>query len=150
MLTRGAVLYSSSQKEEKKIHTLVENAEKSLLEIYTVFPWDFFPDTLIIDPFKVNYIHRSFFLSEQVTSMLIENIRHISVEAGPLFAKLVIVDSTLSPFYIALKPLWKSEALQAQSILQGMIATKKHAIDPNVVTAAQDVESLERIGQSSN
>lgn len=135
------------QQEKDKLDMLVENSTVNLLTIKTVFPLDFFPDELIIDPLKINYINNTFFLSQEVKSILIENTGHVVVSNGPIFATLTVVDSIFSANTITMKPLFKKDALKAQSILQGLILSKKEKIDTAKVASIQGEPSqIEKLG----
>lgn len=153
MLRRFATIFTSStvnaeQQEKQKLDTLVENSQKSLITLHTIFPLDFFPDTLTIDPLKINYVNKTFFMSEETKSILIENTGHVIVSNGPIFATLTIVDTIFSANTITMKPLFKHDALRAQNILQGLILTKKENIDTAKVASLQgEASQIEKLGQ---
>lgn len=137
------------REEEAKVQALAWNTQKDLLTISTVFPFDFFPDELIIDALKVTHIHREFFLNEEITGMLIENIRHVSISSGPIFSTLTIADNVFEPHTIIMKPILKHYAKKAHAILQGLLLSKKENIDTTRITKAAMPE-IENIGRSTS
>ncbi len=160
MLRRFATIFQSSKKvpssslntqpnleEQKKLQTLVKNSTRILYKINSVFPFDFFPDTLLIDPLKINYIHRTFFLEEEVKSILIENMGHVIVSSGPIFSTLTIVDTIYSTNTIIMKPIIKKQAFKAQNILQGLIVSKKENIDTAKAVTTTQISTVEAIGK---
>lgn len=135
--------------EGDKLDTLVHNGTKHLFEIKTVWPFDFFPDRLVIDPLKISYVHREFFFEEETKCILIENMGHILVSSGPIFSTLTIVDIIFSPNTILMKPVFKQEAIKAQNILHGLLVSKREHIDTTKVSTLDGISALEQLGRSS-
>ena len=63
-----------------QLDTLLEQANQVLLKCNTVFPFDLFPNTLIIDYNKVDIIYRSFFATSQTVSVPIARVNHVTVD----------------------------------------------------------------------
>src|SRR5438105_2372675 len=89
-------------KNQEKLDNLSQELHKVILKIQTARPLDFFPDQVTIDANKVNIVHRQFFSTEQIHSLMIENLMTVTVETGPIFATLNIVDKSFSeqPFIV--------------------------------------------------
>jgi hypothetical protein len=99
-----------------------------LLSINAIFPFDLFPDQVLVDADKVTIINRNAFGTQQISSVLIENISHVDVFTGILTATLNITDSSnfREPLYITAHNLSISDALKARKLLQELITSKKH------------------------
>src|SRR3989344_42951 len=79
------------EKHNSKFQELVQQSDKVLFRIRAVFPFDFFPDEIIVDVNKVNIIQNSL-LSKNMHSVFIKDISDVVVQTGILFACLSIID----------------------------------------------------------
>lgn len=61
---------------------------KVLMKIHSVFPFDLFPNTIILQKNKIDIIHRPFFFTKEVFTVFINDIRTIRINSGPFFATL--------------------------------------------------------------
>jgi len=132
----------------KKLNKLAQGSARVLIEIKTVFPFNFFTDYLIIDELKVT-IHTSyFFYTKEVRSIEYKDILNVIVQEGVIFAKLEIIDRFFTQHPSSLEYLKKKEAIEARRVIQGMIIAKKENIDTQKIPANELLDQLERIGQS--
>src|SRR5688572_31543212 len=81
--------------EAEKLEQLVEKSSRIIFKFSTIFPFDFFPDDLIISENQLDLVIRDFFFSEHVETVWVKDIQQISVETSILFATLTI--SLLKP-----------------------------------------------------
>lgn len=121
---------SNSANSQKSLTDLLKESQNILFRFHTVFPFDLFPDEVTIDENKVNIVKKRFYFSYSVHSVLISDITDISLETGPFFASLTIIDSSNYRFPIEIKisNITKENAYTARKIIQGMIATKRNNI----------------------
>ncbi len=75
---------------DQKMNVLTKKSEKILFKSSAVFPFDFFPDEILIDENQVRIVIRRFFLAEQIETILIKDIQWVMVETAPLFGTLTI------------------------------------------------------------
>lgn len=138
----------SRNKQHQKLQNLVNKSEHILLKISSVFPFDLFPDSLIVDENKVTFCHKEFFKTTEIHPVLIEDITDILVDTGPFFASLKIIDSSNERFPVTLIVgfLKNKIAIQAQKIIQGLIAAKKQGIDFGQFDTEELKRQLERLG----
>lgn len=145
-------LLSKKESANKRLKSLVGQTQKVLLKITAVFPFDFFPDSITVDENKINIISRDFFFSEDVHSVLLEDITDLHVNTNPFFATLEIVDSSNYRFPIIFKVnfLRISEALHARKLIQGLIVARNQKLDlGHVHLKTHDLENnLEKIGEA--
>ncbi len=143
----------SKQKEEErrenKMAELVEESKDVILKVSGVFPFDFFPDELVIEKNKVNYINRYFFWSGKVRSVLIENIEDITIETSPFFASLEIEEVGHGQEKIALGYIWKEKAKVAREVIQGLIICKRTGIKIPDISSKDLIAKLQEIGSVS-
>src|SRR5579883_2089098 len=82
--------------QSAKFEKLVHKTDRILLKVKAVFPFEFFPDSLVIDENKVNIIHRIFFWTSEIQSIPISHIQDVEVDTSILFATLKILPTGFS------------------------------------------------------
>lgn len=135
-----------AQKMKGKMDKLVENSNKILFRTSAVFPFDLFPDEVVVDPYQVNIIHRSFFGNERIHGAAIKDIEDVFVDTGPLFAALRIVDKGYVENVITIKYLPRKDAIKARRIIQGLVLASKEGVDMSQVDIETLVKKTEAIG----
>ncbi len=138
-------------KESKKdLDVLASRADQILFTSKAIFPFDFFPNNITIDANKVNIIIKTFFFTETVTSILLKEIMDVRVEATLFLGKLII-DYGPHPLKINtvyVPSLWKSEALRAKEIIEGvLVAYRAENIDTTKLKPAETLEELTEVGK---
>src|SRR4051812_47022192 len=71
------------QKSQGKLDKLLNRTDEKLLRISTVFPFTIFPHQIVIDINKVNVIFRTFFFSQHIHSVVIDDIADVEVSYIP-------------------------------------------------------------------
>ena len=109
---------------------LEEKPETILCKMHTVFPFDFFPSTVTIDPIKIQITDKYFFYSQQTQSVLIKDISKCYVEVGPLnLATLKIITSDEKDRPISIPFLPRDEARKARKIISGLVISRSESPD---------------------
>lgn len=130
-------------KQQEEISSLKTKIHTVLFKASSVFPFDFFPNTIIIDPIKVTIISRAFFQSEEVTSLHINDIENVIVQTAPIFGKLSIISRFMTQRPVKIAFLWKRQAVRAHDILQGLLTSAKQNID----ITTNNPDTAEAIGE---
>ncbi|KKR80489.1 MAG: hypothetical protein UU73_C0001G0353 [Candidatus Daviesbacteria bacterium GW2011_GWA1_41_61] len=138
---------NSKAQAEAKMEELIEEAENPLFKLSTIFPFDFFPDQIIIDTNKVNIISKEFFSSGRVHSIMIKDIGDVFIETDPFFAKLTIIDKGFTENSINLKYLKKEDAAKARKIIQGLVVAHEQSIDLAHFPPEELTLKLEKLGK---
>lgn len=124
---------ASQQQSQKnnleKFDAVVQGSNNVIFRTKGVFPFDFFPNQVIIDPNKVTIIRKSFFLTEKLHSIPIKNVTDVYVQTAPFFASLHVMDNSVANNVIIVKYLWKKEAEGARRVIQGLMDASKHEVD---------------------
>lgn len=139
-----------NQKENKddiqKLQELVTKTRRVLFAISSFFPFDIFPDSIVLDETKVTITTRNFFLAKQEYTFPYEDILDITVEASVLFATLrIFVEEPKEPFTV--RHLKKEEALRAKHMLEGLRICIKEGVDIIKIPTEKLVKDLEEIGR---
>lgn len=139
-------IYLKKMNTEERLKSLVHQSNDVLFKCKTVFPFDFFPDTLIVDKTKVNIINKIFFFSEAVHSIPIKNIKDVEVETNVFFATMNIIPDVYLGQTTCINYLPKSDALEARRIIQGLVLCKRENIDITSLDANEIKTMLENAG----
>lgn len=135
--------------DKQKFDNLVNRSQQTLYEIKSVFPFDFFPNTLTIDIDKITVKFKQFFSSVEIRSINISNISQVYVDSGPLFATMYVADQVIvdESSRMRIPYLKKDEAMKARRIIQGLIIAKKSEIDLNNINDEDMLEKVEELGR---
>ena len=70
--------------QQAQIYQTSNPAGEILLRLKSVFPFDFFPNEIIIHRSKIDIVYRQFFWDEQVVSLPIDQVKGVSVRRSPI------------------------------------------------------------------
>lgn len=140
--------FGSLSDSETQLARLVRKSANTLLTISSVFPFELFPDVLIIDENKVGIIHRNSWFSEHVHSVFIEDVTEVSVEKNMFLATLRVVDgrNLRFPLEYVIRKLNIREALEARKLIEGLVVAKRQKIDLSKVDIKKVISQMENIG----
>jgi hypothetical protein len=136
--------------EVKKLDELVTKSHRILFRCKTVFPFDLFPDELIIDENKIDIIHKTFFYTEAIYSVVMKNVHGATVQTGILFSSLDIEVIGFENDPPPLKFLWAADATKARRIITGLTTAIKEGIDLSKIPAEDLTKKVEEIGIARN
>lgn len=139
----------TKNKEADKLNMLVQQSKSHLFRCKTAVPFDLFPTTISIDFNKIEVITRNFFMSQQVTTILIESIRFVTVESSVFFATLVIEVKGIEENPMPVRHLHRKDAERIRGIIMGLIACHNKNIDVSSITDEKIVEKIVQIGMSA-
>lgn len=135
---------------EEKFNSLLDQSHNVLFTTKSIFPFDFFPDSLIIDINQIHITTREFFKSQKLYSMSIQDIREVFVETSPWFATLKIVGKDFNGKSVKISFLKRDDALKAKKIIQGLSIGVKEGVDFSQIQKDSLSEKLEDLGSPSN
>jgi hypothetical protein len=135
------------RKNTEKYENLVKTSDKVLYKLSTVFPFDFFPDDIVIDINQVNLIIRSFFLTERRHSVKIADITDVFIDTSLFFSTLHIIDVGFKENVIEVSFLKNSEAKKARRIIQGLCVAAKQGIDLTKIDDHNLLGKIEELGK---
>lgn len=120
---------AAATSELEQLNRLISRTQRVLLRANTFFPFDFFPDEIVIDENQVNIIRRRFIATKDIESILISEIKSVTVSTSLFFSSLTI--SRLKPNYedINIDYLPNQAAKDARQIIQGLMVSEKAEVD---------------------
>lgn len=138
---------SDFNKEREKIVVLAKASDAILFKATTVFPFTFFPDSIIIDKTKITIIERLFFYSADIRSYAIEDILNVEVGIGILFSSLTCLTRYDNKKVFALRFLRKKDASFARKLIQGLIIAKREGVHLEEISGEEIISYGEAIGR---
>ncbi len=123
---------------------MVNNSNRVLLRTSSVFPWDFFPNSIIVEETRVTIIDRQLF-SSQVHSIDIKSISNIFIDTGILFAQLTIVSDTFTQNQISINRLWKKDAILIRRLVEGLRMFVRRDIDTTNYKVEELISKLKEL-----
>ena len=107
------------ESDKNKLDELIRKSNRSIVSISSVFPWNFFPNTIDVEENRVTFIFRQLFAS-QSHSVDIKDISNVFIESGFFFATLQIVSRTFIQNDIKIEYLKKKDAYRTRDIIEGL------------------------------
>lgn len=132
--------------QSQNFDTLVKKSGRVLLRARAVFPFDFFPDTIVIDESKINIIHGVFFYAHQVQSIIVQHVKDVLVDRSLLFSTLRILPDGFSEEWVTVRYLSNKDAVRARRIILGLLVGYKEGIDITKVETENLEKKIEALG----
>lgn len=136
--------------DQQRLHQIATHAQETLLAAEAVFPFQLFPDSIVLDRTKVTLHKRIFFGATDDISVQIEDILNVGVDAGPFFATLKIF--TRIPYVdpLTIHNLRRQEALDFQGVIEGYVIARAEKIDCSSINKYELLVLLRRLGHESS
>ena len=125
------------------------HSHELLYKANAVFPFNFFPDTIIIDKEKLTIISRYFFWFSKITSVPIRDILSVEADVGPFFGAIHLTSRYYFTNPHSINFLWRRDAIKIQKLLQGFIIANERGIDCSAIDKGQLEELLEHLGETN-
>ena len=133
-----------AEKNRQAVEDMVNNSNRILLKISTVFPLDLFPSTIVVEETRLTIVHRQLFTS-QTHSVDIKNISNILVDSGIFFAQLTVISDNFVENQIVINRLWKRDATFMRRIIEGLRMFVSKDIDTTDYTVKELVSKLKEL-----
>ncbi len=115
---------SEARKEFKKLEKLVEKTNNVIYEISSTFPFQLFPDRIIIDENKVTLARKELFF-KRTFPIMYDDIITVKVDRGILFAAIEFEIKRLEKSPRPINYLNPKEASTAKKYIMGLVEAKK-------------------------
>jgi len=114
---------------EIELNKVTLRSHEIMFKAKTVFPFDLFPDTVVIDREKLTIVERLFFFVGRTISVPVRDILSVEVDTGPFFGQIKLVSRYFFTNPQSIHFLWRSHAIKLQRLLQGYIIAHEREID---------------------
>lgn len=150
ILWQGSPVPDPTRQNQKapELPNLSRDASVILYAISSVFPFDLFPDKIVIRLNHVDIIHGIFFWSGANERIQIIDIREVSMQYNPFFATLVLTPAGEPSSPLQIKYLWKGQAIRAKRILVGMLEAHRQQVDFSKYSKGEILTYVEKIGKA--
>ncbi len=135
-------------KPTPELPQLSREASAVLYSLSSVFPFDLFPDKIIIRLNHVDVIHGIFFWSGATDRIQVIDIRDVGVQYNPIFAKLTITPVGPPNITLNVKFLWRYQAMRAKRILLGILECHRQQVDLSKYSTKELLRYVEKIGRA--
>lgn len=132
---------------ERKLIKLEAISDEVLFKTRGIFPFDFFPDTVVIDKEKLTIAQRIFFFTGKIISVPMRDLLSVQANVGPIFGSIQLTSRYFFTNPQSIKFIWRSHALKMQRLLQGFIIATERNIDCSSVDKTQLLPLLEHLGR---
>lgn len=138
----------SKESKKKQIDKLAALTQDTLFKTSAVFPFDFFPNEVIIEKKQIILVYKQFIRTQQEYNVLIQDLLMPIVEMSPFFAKLKL---ELGPGAFQQNPppisfLKRGDAEEVKKIIQGLLICHKEKIDITDMNKDDIVKKTSEIG----
>ena len=137
----------SSQDIENFQRTL-DASHRILYDCRTVFPFDLFPDRIIIDENKVDLIYGIFFFTNQVFTIPIKNINGATSTTGIFFGSLDIEIMGYNVNPESVRYLHNNDAIALRRVINGLVIAYKEGIVLSKLPLDKAKNQIEEIGRA--
>lgn len=132
---------------EQPIHDQITSESEVLFRAWTVFPFDFFPDEIVVDRLKISIITHVFFGTQEIKTIAIQDVFAIHVDRTPFFAKVKIYNRTPMIPEIDINFLQIKDAMSLHAVVQGLLMAKTENIMVDQLPRDQMVKEAKRLGR---
>lgn len=125
------------EEDRQTVSDLIAKSNRPIISISSLFPWDLFPNTIIVEENRVTFIFRQF-LSSQSHSIEIKDISNVFIESSLFFATIQVVSRTYIQNDVKIGNLYRKKAIKVQRIIEGLRIFREH----NINTSNYEVDEL--------
>lgn len=123
-------------------------AAQPLYKVKAVFPFDLFPEELLLDHHKIDVVNYYFFASKEITSIPLKEIATITVLTSPFFATMQIANRLPMNPLLEVKYLPIDRALRFRKLAQGLIVGMNQHIDFTKLKDEETLVAAEELGDT--
>jgi len=130
------------EEDRQTVNDLVMKSNRCIFSISSLFPWDFFPNSINIEESRVTFIFRQF-LSSQSHSIEIKDISNVFIESSIFFATIQVVSRNYVENDVRIGFLQKNKAFKTQKIIEGLRIFIEHDINTSNYEIVELIEKIE-------
>lgn len=139
----------TAETEYKKLENLTSETEFVLHEVSAAFPFQLFPDKIVIDKSKITIVRNGLFY-KRIIPIPIQDTLTVKMTRGILFAAIDFEIKGYETNPSSVTHLWGGEAFTALIYMLGLIQAFKNGIDLSKIPNEKILEKLEEIGRLEN
>jgi len=130
--------------ESEHPHIEPQKDSNVLARFKSVFPFEIFPDELVVEEKRIIWIHRFGPGMCEVLTLLPTDINRVEASSGPLFGHLHI--STLRhDVEILMERLTRKNTFKARDLIEGLVVVAKQNLEIEGKSAEEKIDFLTRL-----
>jgi len=129
-----------------EVRAKVNQESEVLCRVWSVFPFDFFPDEIVVEKSKVSFIKHFFFGTQEILTVSIHDVQAVNVETSPFFSSIKLLNRTPMIPEISIDNLRTSDAMKLQAVVQGLLIARKEDINVNDLPPDQTLRQVRKLG----
>lgn len=145
---KDTVFKAQKNEEQQKLDKLLDKSNRIIYRTQTVFPFDLFPDIIVIDESKIEVITRTFFYTEQHFPILLKNVHGVTILNSIFFSSVHFEVTGVETDPGEIKYLWNEDAIKIKRIITGVTAAIKEGIDLSQIPLHDLQSKVEEIGKA--
>jgi hypothetical protein len=142
---------TKQDKDSDDLEEVLVRSNQVLAVAKSVFPWSLFPDTIILDRTKLTVIRRSFFMTEDVMSIRIEDVLNVSATVGPIFGSITVATRVMSSTdHFTLNHFLREDVMHMKHMIQGYVIARHNNIACDHLTYEELIHTLRELGHETS
>lgn len=133
--------------EEKRLNESIDKVKNVLFATKTLFPFDLFPDDVVIDLERLSIRKHMFFKSEESLTYEISDIYGFTVEYGPVSSTIRLQFSRIRQSEVLIRHLSHTDAATMKELITGILKAKKEHIDLIKIDQHVLYDKIEELGK---
>lgn len=137
----------SHEENKADLDRIAFDSHDELAKFRGVWPFDFFPDEVIINRTNITIIRHYFFFVSQKIICHFDDLVNAHVNAGPFFGSLSIYSKYFTDGQEDIKWFSRNSAERIHAILQGLLIARKEGVDIKTMSKEEIIPKLYQIGK---
>lgn len=108
----------------------IEQNNEYLFRCTSLFPFQLFPDEVILDKLKISIIKRDFFFTKRIITLPLTGTVNVKVYKGPITSMLEMMDmSTLNQQAIRVRHVLNDDAVTFHRLVEGIVIGMRQGVN---------------------
>lgn len=137
-----------AEEAQAKLEKIVHASHRIIFQCKSVFPFDFFPDEIIIDLNKIDINRGLFFFTKQRISIPFKTVIGVTGINDLFFGSVVVETTGVEQTHVQVTKLWKNDAIKARRMIAGVLAAMTDNIDLAQLQPDYVERMVEEVGKS--
>ena len=134
------------EEEKTALDLLVQESNEIIARFKGVWPFDLFPDEVIIDKHAITIVRHIFFGISRKIICHFDDLVNSEVNVGPFFGSLKIYSKYFTDGEEDIKWFSRSDAATIHAILQGLLTVRKEGISLKDLSPEDIISKLYDLG----
>lgn len=133
--------------DKQKLDQIEKGSDQIIYRATSVFPFDLFPNSIIVDKNKIDIVYRYFFWTKNIFSIMLLDLTNIRLTTGPFFATVYFEVRGYETNPPQIEYLKKHDAIELREIVIGLTKATHERISIDNITTSR-IRKLKRIGNT--